>query len=400
MQDSLKIIENSFQLLKRYCEKEEFKGWDPFDGLNSRLFKFTPLKYSRFLRLAWIQFFKKSPINFRKSALVPKDYNPKAMGLFLTGYCNLFKISPEPEYKKKIDFFIEKIIERQSSGWSGSCWGYNFDWQARAFFHPANTPTVVSTSFIACSMLDAYEITGEKSLLEKTRSSCDFILNDLHRTYDADGNFSFSYSPLDKSQIFNASFLGAKLLARVYSFTKEKQLADIAKKAVQYCVNRQKNDGSWVYGTLHHHQWIDNFHTGYNLECLSEYMKFTGDNEYEKNIITGTRFYLNNLFTEEGIPKYYYNSVFPVDIHAPAQLIATLFRLGLLKNEEKLVRKVLLWTIQNMQSREKGYFYYQKNKWSINKIPYMRWSQAWMFYAFTFYFREFRHQLQTDGTQT
>ena len=30
-------IDNSFNKLKTYCEKEQFKGWDPYDGLNSKI---------------------------------------------------------------------------------------------------------------------------------------------------------------------------------------------------------------------------------------------------------------------------------------------------------------------------------------------------------------------------
>ncbi len=37
-----------------------------------------------------------------------------------------------------------------------------------------------------------------------------------------------------------------------------------------------------------------------------------------------------------------------------------------------------------MQSPE-GYFYYQKRKYLTNKISYMRWSQAWIFYGLTYY---------------
>lgn len=33
-----KVI-NSFRLLKEYCENEGFKGWDPYDGLNSKVFR-------------------------------------------------------------------------------------------------------------------------------------------------------------------------------------------------------------------------------------------------------------------------------------------------------------------------------------------------------------------------
>ena len=50
------------------------------------------------------------------------------------------------------------------------------------------------------------------------------------------------------------------------------------------------------------------------------------------------------------------------------------------REQKELLNKVLNWTIENMQS-DKGYFYYQINKYFSSKIPYMRWAQAWMFYA-------------------
>jgi len=45
---------------------------------------------------------------------------------------------------------------------------------------------------------------------------------------------------------------------------------------------------------------------------------------------------------------------------------------------------VLSWTIENMQD-SKGFFYYQKYKYTTCKIPYIRWAQSWMFYAFSYY---------------
>ena len=49
-----------------------------------------------------------------------------------------------------------------------------------------------------------------------------------------------------------------------------------------------------------------------------------------------------------------------------------------------LVDKVLLWTIKNMQD-EKGFFYYQIKKVLSSKISYMRWSNAFMFNAMSYY---------------
>ena len=381
------FVRKSFDRLEEYCKKENFKGWDPFDGLNSQFFQSIPLiSKNRFARLVWIQAFKRSPINLRKIAGVKKDYNSKALGLFLSGYCNLYIKDRKREYLEKINFFSNKLLELQNTRWSGSCWGYNFNWQARAFFQPENTPTVVASVFVASALLDAYEITKDEKLLKTARSTGDFILKDLNRTYNNEGDFSFSYSPLDKSVVFNASLLGSRLLARVYSFTSEDQLIEEAKKSVTFCCKHQKEDGSWSYGTLPFHKWIDNFHTAYNLECISDYMKFSKDNSYSNELKKGFDYYTKTFFTEEGISKYYNNSIYPIDIHSPAELVVTITKLNKFTEQKELVDRVLKWTIENMQS-ESGFFYYQINKHFSSKIPYMRWAQAWMFYALTSYIK-------------
>ena len=383
----IEIVEKSFEKLEDYCKKENFKGWDPYDGLNSRLFESIPyVSKNKIARLIWIQTFKRSPINFRKVAGIKKDYNPKGVGLFLSSYCNMYSKNPSDIYLQKIQFFSEKLIELQNKEWSGSCWGYNFDWQARAFFQPKNTPTVVATVFNASALLDASEITKEEKLLNTARSSCDFILNDLNRTYSKSTNFAFSYSPLDKTVVFNASLLGSRLLSRVYNYTGEKKLIEEAKKSVDFCCSFQKTDGSWAYGTLPFHDWVDNFHTGYNLECISDYIKFSKDCSYNNHLKIGFEYYVNTFFTKDGIPKYYNNSLYPIDIHSTAQLVITLIKLGKFNEQKELINKVVNWTIENMQSK-KGYFYYQINKAFSSKIPYIRWAQAWMFYALSAYIK-------------
>jgi len=375
----------SLERLMRYCEEEGFKGWDPFDGLNSKVFRRLPLlNANRLARLAWIQAFKKNPVNLRKLLVVQKDYNPKGLGLFLTGYCNLYRSDPRQVYIDKIRWLADKLLELKVSGYSGSCWGYNFDWQSLAFFQPSNTPTVVASTFIGYALLDAFDITGNENYRKNALSVCDFILNDLKRTFDADGDFAFSYSPNDQTQVFNASLLGSRMLSRACQYSNDPVLIREARKSVAFCCKHQGNDGSWTYSPLPFHQWIDNFHTGFNLECIAEYQKYSGDDSFEKNIRSGLEYYLNTFFTPEGIPKYYNKKVYPVDIHATAQLVITLSRLDKLHEYQPVVNRVLSWTIANMQS-PKGYFYFQKNKLYTIKIPYMRWSQAWMFCALSTY---------------
>lgn len=387
-------IESTFLNLKSHCEKENFKGYDPFDGINSGLFDLLPfLRKSSILKLAWLQLFKRCPLNFRYIVGINKEYNPKGLGLFLSGYCNWYKVDPKKETLHTINFLINEITQCQSLGYSGSCWGYNFDWQSRAFFQPKGTPSVVVTSFIAGALLDAFDITGNKELLKMARSSCNFILNDLNRTYDKDGDFSFSYCPLDHTQVFNASLLGARLLSRTYFYTKELILIEESRKAVSYACKHQQKNGAWSYSPLPFHQWIDNFHTGYNLECIHTYQSISGDDSFKNQLQKGLDYYLNTFFEKTGLPKYYSNSKYPIDMHTTAQLIITLSKMNLFGQNIELIDKVISWSFTNMYDVKKSYFYYNKEKYFTNRVSYMRWTQAWMFFSLSQYLIETKGQL-------
>lgn len=378
-------MDKSLGALLDYCKTQGFKGWDPYDGLNSKVFRGLGLNKVAFFRLAWIQLFKRNPINLRNLLLVPKGYNPKGIGLFLSCYSkklialkNNEKINVA-ELKHTLDELAQLLIDLRTEGYSGSCWGYNFDWQARGgLFFPSGTPTVVATTYAAYGLFDAYDATGNKKYLNVALDSVNFVLNDLSKDYRDDGTFLFSYSVTKgNNTVYNASLLGSKLLSRAYSYNKDKSLIDIARGSVLAVMNAQETDGSWVYGELPIQSWKDSFHTGFNLECLADYMKFTGDKSIEAGVNLGFDYYIKNFFTDEGVPKYYNNEVYPIDIHSPAQLVVTLDSLGRMNNYRDLVDQVINWTVNNMQD-SKGYFYYQKKKYWTTKIPYMRWSQAWV----------------------
>lgn len=389
-------ITSSFFKLKNYCEAENFKGWDPYDGMNSKIFKALPLKHWDLARLAWIQGFKRSPINFRKLLLVPKEHNAKGIGLFLNGYCNLYKLADEGETEfgtkedilKRIYELANLLLKIKNKDYSGACWGYNFDWQARrSFLFPAHTPTVVATSFCVTALLNTYEITKNKDYLDTALSAGNFVLKDLNRT-DYKSGFLFSYSALNgNNTVFNASLLGAKVLSQLYSYNKDELYKQTAETTVRACVEAQSEDGSWVYGMLPVQSWIDSFHTGYNLDAIQTYQDKTGDMQFNSNIEKGFQYYIENFFLSDGTPKYYHNKIYPIDIHCPGQLFVNLSVNQKFEKHKDLANLVFNWATENMQAPN-GYFYYQLKEGMSSKISYMRWSNAFMFNALSYYLLE------------
>ncbi len=358
-------------------------GYDPYDALNSQIL--SKFSFNRkLLRIVYTQTLRRLPINLRSLLRIGKDYNPKGLGLFLTGYLKLYSLYGTEKYLQKINEIITILERVRSKGYSGYCWGYNFDWQSKAGFTPKGTPTIVNTVFIAHAFLDAYQLFGQKRFFEIAKSSGDFILNDLHIS-KANNFFCFSYTPFDKSKVHNASMLGAGLLARLYSISREDRLLEFAKKAAGYVTSKQRPNGSWYYAETNYQRWIDCHHTGFVLEGLYNYIKFTGDKTHFTNLEKGLEFLRNHFFLKSGMTRFYYDRDHPVDIHCPAQSIVTLVRLKDVQDNSKLLQRIACWIIDHMQD-EGGFFYYRKGRFLINRIPYIRWSQAWVFHALTTYY--------------
>lgn len=386
-------ITTAFSKLERYIEKESYKGYDCYDALNSPILSALSFRQKK-LRIAYIQALKLSPVNLRPLLLVPKGYNPKGLGLCLSATSKLYRFSSDKNYLKKLEFLANLLQKLSSQGYSGKCWGYNFDWQSRVFFVPKFTPTIVNTAYIANGFLDAYDATGNIQFFDVARSACEFILNDLHQT-EENGSICFSYTPIDKLKVHNANILGGALLARVFSYTQEPRLSDCARRSIAYVMRYQQADGSWYYAETSIQKWIDSFHTGFVLESLEQYIRGVNDLTYTAHLQKGYDFFISHFFMNDGTPKYYHNQTYPIDIHSAAQGVVTLVKLKQYHAEsDAILNNLISWILKNMQSK-KGYFYFQRRKLFTNTISYMRWSQAWMYHALATYgtaYGIFNHQ--------
>lgn len=388
-------MKSLLQEIERYVESDSYKGWDPYDGLNSRFLKALTLN-RKWPRVTAIQVMKRSPVNLRPLLGVVKARNPKVIGILASAYLVRYRKMKEHSYLNSVRNLLDWLITNSSPGYSGYAWGYNFDWQSAVFYIPKGVPTVVNTALIANAFLDAYGIFKEKNYLEVARSSCDFILNDLNCTYRYDTYnsqsafrnskcFCFSYSPVDKTCCYNANLLAAELLARVCCVTHEKPLLDCATSAVDFSLLHQNPDGSWYYGLSPWQRYIDSFHSGFVLVSLLNYAKYSQRIEnhiLKRAILKGFDYYKKSFFEENGLPKYYHNKKYPIDLHCSAQGIITFLRFREFDNKAvDIAHKIAEWAIDNMWDSKNGYFYFQKNRCYINKIPYLRWPNAWMYYA-------------------
>ena len=374
------LFHAAYDQLFSWCREHDFAGHDPFDALNSRLFQSTPLAQSRNARFIWTQLLKRSPSDLRALARVPAERNAKGIALFALAQIANHRRSRTNESAQQVHNFLSGLLSMKLDGYSGACWGYNFDWQSRNFFAPRDTPTIVPTAFAARALIE-----GARDLMDVqgvARSVCEFILNDLPRSVDTATELCFSYAPNSDTRIFNASLLAAEVLASVASVTGEHELFEPVERATRYVVNNQRHDGSWYYGTDPKQSWIDNFHTAYILFSLKRIIDASrSGSQFQRALERGYEYWKANFFLAEGWPKYYHDDPYPADAHAAASAIVTFIECAELdKNALSLARNVATWTIQNLRDSS-GFFYYQRRRFYTVRKPYMRWTQAWMLYA-------------------
>lgn len=378
-------LARSAACLDQWIEREGFKGWDPYDALNSPLLKRLTFR-SRRLGQLWVQLLKHSPLNLRPLLGIPQSYNPKGMGLFLASYWRKYRVAGQEVHLERVRFFADWLAAHTSPGYSGACWGYNFDWPNRDFYAPAGTPTIVNTAFIGLAFLDLLDLPevaaqigwGKERVLSLARSACDFIVHDLWSDRPARDELRFSYTPLDRRIVHNANALGAALLARVAASTADCSLADLALAAARYTAGRKRADGSWPYGETPEDRWIDNFHTGFVLVALQHVSMALNVAQFESAIQQGYAYWKAHFFTPAGAPKYYPDRVFPIDAHSAAQAILTLVAFSETDPEGRaLATQTAHWAVENMQDHS-GFYHFQIRPAYRIRIPYMRWAQAWM----------------------
>jgi len=364
---------SSLLLAFRHATQQGYRGYDPYDALLSPLARWPLLGDSRLFRLALTQAVKRSPVNLRPLLGIKSGSNPKALALFLSAAARAGEGSGLRQHVEPLAAALEGA---RSSFGTGMSWGYNFPWQGRAFFLPAGTPTVVVTSFAGEAFLDAHAATGESRFLANALDACTFVLGGLNRTEDPSGA-CLSYSPLDRSVVYNASLLGARLLVLTGQRSGRGELIEAAAPLVRFALAKQQAEGGWAYGSAGFQQWMDSFHTGFVLGALDVFRRATGDAPTARAVGKGAAHFARTFFGPGGEPYFGPGKPYPHDIHSAAQGILTFLQLRDVDPRfGELATAVGRWMLNNLLDQNGG-FCYQVRRTHTGRIPFMRWSQAW-----------------------
>lgn len=367
----------SLDRLMSWVENHHYEAYDPGDGQLSalRILTFERPRLKQVLTAVVLR----TPFNIRPLIGIQPHTSTKGMGYLAWGYAKMFAITGEPRYAERARHCLDWLIEHRAPRQEHFCWGNHFDFTTRGGTIPAHAPTIVWSSLIGMSFFEAHQILGDSRYFDVASSVADWILT-LPREKTPTGT-CLSYVPFKQSSIHNSNMLGAALLAVVGRKTGRQEAMATAKAAMEYSCSRLNPDGSWFYGEPPKYHWIDNFHTGYNLDSLKRYRQASGDHDYDPHLKSSFDYFKRAFFEDDGCPRYYHNRTSPVDIQCAAQAVDTL---TFFSDDDPqaldLARKVALWTIGNMQDHD-GHFYYRDLGWKKIKTPMLHWGQGTTFKA-------------------
>lgn len=370
-------IQESLVGIQQWVEARGYRGYDPGDGLTSFL---RPLTFGNiFSERILQQLIWKSPINIRPLVGVRPLDSTKGRGFMAWGHALLYGAFRDESDRQKATACLEWLDQAREKNQVGHSWGNHFDFTTRSGRMKAHTPTIVWSGLIGQSFLEAYEQFGDTRFLDIADNICQWILT-LPREKTPTGD-CLSYTGVFQNSVHNSNLLGAAMLARTWKHRPKPEYRAVAESAVRYTCTRQLPDGSWWYGEEPKYHWIDNFHTGYNLDSIKRYIDSTGDRSFAANLAQGYEYFKRIFFEDSGCPRYYHDRTFPIDIQCAAQAIDTFcFFRKLDRDALPMAVKVATWTIENMRDPS-GYFYYRKYPALTAKTPYFHWGQATMFKA-------------------
>jgi hypothetical protein len=382
-----------------YIIQSGYKGWDPYDLQQLPSYKKVLKKGSRsiagddwnyFFSLVRIMLFAGEiffPKTLRKILRVQPQVNYKALGLIGLSLILQYRKTKNPVFSNELQKINRMLLSNPFHAYPGKHWGYPFDWQSSVFF-PKGTPSGVVTSVVGNYFMEYRDCFNDKSFDPIINDIAVFFLEGLNKTGINENEFCFSYTPMDTYQVHNANLFVAEYLLKASVLLNNPSYRYIAAKAINFTLNRINEDGSICYGTGKQYKTIDNYHTGFVIRTLVSIHMILRDPMTQQKIDQLFDFYFNHFFHRNKYPAITNVSLNPIDIHSVSESILVLDHFKDRSPDIMSVfNKVVDFAVNEMYSKKHGYFYYRayitKNGTPVKKvkIPYLRWSQAWMNYS-------------------
>ena len=314
---------------------------------------------------------------------------PIADAHYAMGFAFLYRATDNSSHVESAIHFLGELKKSRCHQFKDYCWGYPFDWVTRNGVLKEQTPLITSTPYVYEAFLQVFKLDPREEwrlILESIARHASVDIKDFKTSEKAS---SCSYTPYDGGGVINAAAYRAFLLTSASLLFSNDNYWKIAERNLNFILDNQNPDGSWCYAVDGVRDFVDHYHTCFVMKALAKIHTLTGHEAVFEALGKGVRYYLNNLFDADRLPKPFSRAprltVYKRELYDCAECINVCL---LLRNRfpelEKTLEKVISHILESWVKRD-GSFRSRKLHIGWDNVPMHRWGQAQMFRSLAFY---------------
>ena len=317
---------------------------------------------------------------------------PIADAHYAMGFAFLYDATRDSSQLENAVHFLTELKKSRCRDFKEYCWGYPFNWVTRNGTIKEQTPLITTTPYCYEAFLQVFELTSQDEWKVVLESIARHAATDIKDFKTSENASSSSYTPFDVGGVINAAAYRAFLLTSASKVFCNEDYWKIAERNLNFVLENQNPDGSWFYAVDGVRDFIDHYHTCFVMKALAKIHTLTGHPASLEALSKGVNYYLENLFSEDGLPKPFSKAprltVYKRELYDWAECINLCL---LLHNRfpalERTLEKVVARIVKSWVKRD-GSFRSRKLHLGWDNVPMHRWGQSQMFRALAFYLRE------------
>ncbi len=321
---------------------------------------------------------------------------PIADAHYAMGFAFLYEVTGNPAALHRAIHFLKRLEETRCTDFTEYCWGYPFDWVTRNGTIKRQTPLITTTPYVYEAFLQVYRLDFRDEWRRILESIARHGASDIRDFRTSEFASSSSYTPFDHGGVINAAAYRAFLLTSASNLFSNDRYWTIAQRNLNFVLENQNANGSWYYAVDGVRDFVDHFHTCFVLKALTKIHALTGHEACLKALSKGIKYYLENLFDLDGLPRPFSRAprltVYKCELYDCAECInlCLMLRDRFPQLETKL-ETVVAGILKDWITPD-GSFRSRRLLLGWDNVPMHRWGQSQMFRSLAYYLLEVRRR--------
>lgn len=294
------------KLIENYLLTSDLSTYDPYDVWKTDIgVKIKKLYYkNKYIGLlpAGIITIYDLYINNKKRNNYSKQEYPITRAQTAITLLNLYEQEKNLKYIEYAKKHIDWLLENGSTGYSGHCWGMNYDWVYSAEdTYDKNIPFSTHTPYPLEALVQYYNITKDETVLNAIKSVFLFLEKDIQVMKESKDILILSYGVEKDRIVTNANSYSMYMYALLLNFFPEKEeyIKKKITKLYNFICSAQQDNGSWLYAPYDDDTFIDCFHSAIVVKNIIKTAKLTYLEDADTISTRGYTYIIKSFMNEE-----------------------------------------------------------------------------------------------------